>query len=96
LSRIRQGAHFRAIANADDLAFLDSLKPPNELLAFMHGYDENGVWNYNRAKTRLDTLIRPQAQVENQIERGNNTRQRTTNTNSDGQQRRPIRRQRHR
>ena len=85
MSRIRQGAHFRAIANADDLAFLDSLKPPNELLAFMHGYDENGVWDYNRAKTRLDTL---QAQVENQIERGNNTRQRTTTS--------PIRRQRNR
>ena len=39
------------------------LKPPNELIAFIYGYDENGRWNYSVAKEKL-SLLQPE-QIRN-------------------------------
>ena len=49
LSRTRLGNHFRVTGSGDDFDFLDNLKPPLNLIAFMAGYDANGMWDRNRA-----------------------------------------------
>ena len=56
LSRIRRGDDFRALANVTDLKFVHSLKPPDTLIAFMDGYDNNGIWHYDRAKAKQSSL----------------------------------------
>jgi hypothetical protein len=53
LSRIRHGSHFRVLAKPDDLNFLNELSPPDELIAFMEGYDESGRWNFEVAEAML-------------------------------------------
>ena len=55
LSRVRDGNHLRVLANSvDDLAFVDDLRPPLELLAFLDGYDEaTGLWDGIRAHASL-------------------------------------------
>ena len=49
LSRTRLGDHFRVMGNDDDFDFLDDIMPPLNLIAFMAGYDEHGMWDRKRA-----------------------------------------------
>jgi hypothetical protein len=44
------------LAKPNDLQFLDHLTPPNELIAFMAGYDTMGKWNYTLANNKLMSL----------------------------------------
>jgi hypothetical protein len=37
LTRVRSGNDFMVIGQADDLAFLDGLRPHNDLLSFLEG-----------------------------------------------------------
>ena len=56
LTRIKQGDNFRVIANPNDLDFIDDLKPPIELMAFLHGYDDNGIFHLNAAINEFERL----------------------------------------
>ena len=56
LSRVEKGDDFRVLADFNDLTYLEDLTPPIDLLAFIHGYDEDGIWNEGRAITELIRL----------------------------------------
>ena len=54
LTRVRDGNNFRILGNTNDLEFIDKLEPPNKLLAFFDGYDdETRLWNHDRATASL-------------------------------------------
>jgi hypothetical protein len=55
LGRVREGKYFRVLAERGDLGFVNNLRPPHELLAFLDGYDEHGVWDRKRALASLET-----------------------------------------
>ena len=65
LTRIKRGDNFRVIANPNDLDFLDNLKPPIELIAFLHGYDQNGNFHFNAATTEYERLQQLQSNITN-------------------------------
>ena len=58
LTRVRQGSHFRVILEpGDNLDWLDDIQPPNDLVAFMSGYDPvTRKWSRERAQSKLATL----------------------------------------
>jgi len=59
LTRINRGDNFKVIANPNELDFLDNLKPPLELIAFLHAYGEHRHFNHLNALneyTRLQAL----------------------------------------
>jgi hypothetical protein len=53
LTRVRSGDDLRVLADAADLNFLDHLRPPADLLQFIAGYDENGIWS----RARVDAYV---------------------------------------
>ena len=46
LTRIKNGNNVRVIGKAEDLSFINSLKPPTELQWFNNRYDVNGDWTF--------------------------------------------------
>ena len=57
LSRVTAGLNFRVLANTNDLSFIHTIRPPNNLLAFEAGYGaETGMWDYARAQAALVRL----------------------------------------
>ena len=57
ITRISDPNSFRVIADINDLDFLDNLKPPTHLIAMLEGYDENGIWDRNKAEHTLNNLL---------------------------------------
>ena len=69
LTRVCDGKDFRVILedNPRDVNFVDSLRPPKALLAYLKGFDADGFWNKERALeefTRLGGRIIPQSQPQ--------------------------------
>jgi len=82
LTRIRRGENFRVIANPQDLDFLDDLNPPDELTAFLHAYDENGVFHHVNALTEYERLQQLHNTLNNNGNYNNTTASTTATTNS--------------
>ena len=66
LSRVKVGSNFRVFCPTTpehNLDFINSLKPPLELQAFLHGYDgNNSKWNRQRAEDKLVDLKEAEAE----------------------------------
>ena len=83
LSRVERGDDFRVLADLNDLTYLKDLTPPIDLLAFIYGYDENGIWNANRASTELIRL-KDMIKSENKNKSSSNKSKKTTSTSITG------------
>ena len=83
ITRISDPNTFRVIADINDLDFLDNLKPPNHLIAMLEGYNENGIWDRNKAEHTLNNLLYEQNHnYNNDIIRKYNSNKRRNNSSS--------------
>ena len=73
ITRISDPNTFRVIADRNDLDFLDTLKPPNQLIAMLKGYDEDGIWHREIAEQTLNNLLYEQNHNYNNNKRQNNS-----------------------
>ena len=54
LTRVVYGDHLRILCLIDDLlSYIDDLRPPDALLAFLDGYDTDGIWSREKASNSL-------------------------------------------
>ena len=81
LTRVEHGDHFRIICLGDDmLTFVDNLHPPDDLLAFMDGYDANGTWVQKVAmKSSQDRIYRRYGSPEIKINKAKKLLNRKSN-----------------
>ena len=67
ITRVRKGCQFRILCNNltlhGDLDYVSALKPSPHLIAFLHGYNDDGVWDSKRAKEKLIDLGLPQKDI---------------------------------
>ena len=85
LTRLREGNNFRILADLADLNWVQDLRPPLELVSFFQGYDDEGIWSFDRAHAHLlqlqqqeSTSDRPAATTRNQSARGTRGRGRVS------------------
>ena len=65
LTRVTSGSDFRILGDANDLSWVNSLRPPKQLIAFLAGYDKQGIWDYETVKKQWAVL----AEVSNSKKR---------------------------
>jgi hypothetical protein len=70
LTRMQTGDDFRVLGHINDLYFLEDLKTPIPLLAFLDGYNDHGVWEFDRAQAALTIHLNAQRSTQNNNRRG--------------------------
>lgn len=87
ITRVRQGNQFRILCNNrkqnGDLDYVSALKPSTHLVAFLHGYNDDGLWDSKRAQEKLTDLGLPKEDIATQsLHTKSKTAKKTARTSS--------------